>query len=287
MIYIVIPVFNRKVLLSNCLESLRTQTNPHFKVIVVDDGSTDGTGDMLREEYPEVMTIRGDGSLWWTGATNVGVRHALSLCQADDYIMALNDDLVVPPDYIDTYYQVAAAHPNALIGSVVTDINNRDVIHSGGVQINWVTAKTRDTNVGKSLASFGKGFFQKVSTLTGRGVLFPSQVFRQIGLYNDRHYAQCGDTELPRRAHLAGYQLIVSYDVPVYSVVRDEGHINHTEQFKLSHIKRFYFNVRSNFNLRYRFWFAYDTTPNLVQGTVFLICDFLRITNHFVRRFRF
>jgi GT2 family glycosyltransferase len=201
--------------------------------------------------------------------------------------MALNDDLVVPPHYIDTYYQVAAAHPNTLIGSVVTDINNRDVIHSGGVKINWITAKNRDTNVGKSLASFGKGYYQEVSVLTGRGVLFPSRVFRQIGLYKDGHYLQCGDTELPRRAHMAGYKLIVSYDVPVYSVVRDEGHINQTKKFKPSDIKRFYFDVRSHFNLRDRFWFAYDTTPNLVQGTVFLICDFLRITHHFVRRLRF
>jgi N-acetylglucosaminyl-diphospho-decaprenol L-rhamnosyltransferase len=287
MIFIIIPVFNRKVLLHNCLSSLRNQTNQNFQVIVVDDGSTDGTSDMLQENFPKVTILKGDGSLWWTGATNVGVRHALSICQENDFIMALNDDLVVGPDYIETYHQLATIHPDTLIGSVVTDINNRDIIHSGGVKINWVTAKTRNINVGKSLASYGKGYYENVSILTGRGVLFPSKIFRNIGIYNEKHYSQCGDTELPRRAQLAGFKLIVSYDVPVFSVVQDEGHINHAEKFKFSHIKKYYFNIRSNSNLRYRFWFAYDATPNVLQGTVFLICDFLRITNHFIKRFRF
>ncbi len=287
MIFIIIPVFNRKVLLYNCLDSLRNQTNQNFQVIVVDDGSTDGTSDMLRENFPKATVLKGDGNLWWTGATNVGVLHALPLCQENDFIMALNDDLVVGPDYIEMYYQLAATHPDTLIGSVVTDINNRDIIYSGGVKINWITAKTRNINVGKSLASYGTGYYEEVSILTGRGVLFPSKVFRKIGMYNDKHYAQCGDTELPRRAQLAGFRLIVSYDVPVFSVVQDEGHINYIEKFKFSHIKKYYFNIRSNSNLRYRFWFAYDATPNVIQGTIFFVCDFLRITNHFMKRFRF
>lgn len=286
MIYIVIPVFNRKVLLHNCLSSLRSQTNQNFKVIVVDDGSTDGTSDMLRENFPEVIVLKGDGNLWWTGATNMGVRHALSLCKEDDFIMALNDDLVVGPEYIDTFYKVAAAHPDALIGSVVTDINNRDVIFSGGVRINWFTAKHIGLNVGKSLASFGKGHYEEVSYLTGRGVLFPSKVFRKIGVYNDKHYAQCGDPELPRRAQMAGFKLIVSYDVPVFSPVEDKGHINYTKKFRFADLKKYYFNIRSNTNLRYRFWFAYDATPNPVQGTVFFLFDFLRITGHFMKRIR-
>ena len=63
MIYIVIPVFNRKQFTKDCLDSLRKQTDKRFKVVVVDDGSTDGTSDMLKEEYPEVHILYGDGNL--------------------------------------------------------------------------------------------------------------------------------------------------------------------------------------------------------------------------------
>ena len=54
MLFIVIPVFNRWAFTQACLLSLRQQTQPSFRIIVVDDGSTDGTGERLRHEFPEV-----------------------------------------------------------------------------------------------------------------------------------------------------------------------------------------------------------------------------------------
>jgi GT2 family glycosyltransferase len=69
MIYIVIPVFNRKHYTKDCLLSLSAQTYSVFKTIVVDDGSTDGTADMLKEEFPEVIVLKGTGNLFWTAAT--------------------------------------------------------------------------------------------------------------------------------------------------------------------------------------------------------------------------
>jgi GT2 family glycosyltransferase len=284
MIYVAIPVFNRKHLLRACLQSLRRQTVKDFAIIITDDGSTDGTGEMLRTEFPEVTVLNGDGNLWWTGAINLAVGHALTLCGPDDYILVLNDDLEVPENYIENFYSLAKAHPKTLIGSVVTDINNRDRIHSGGVRINWLTGKVRGINDGKSLSSFGKGYYtDQVSYLTGRGVLIPAQVFRELGLYNNKHYRQCGDTELPRRAQKAGYKLIVSYDVPVFSHVKDEGHINHLNRYSLKLLRKYYFDVRSNMNLRYRFWFALDSTSNVIHGLWFFVMDFVRITVHFFR----
>ncbi len=286
MIYITIPVFNRKAYLKECLESLRKQTNQDFKVIVTDDGSTDGTSEMLAEDFPEVIVLHGDGNLWWTGAINKGVAKALELGKEEDYILALNDDLIVPENYIENFYKLAAAHPDTLVGSVVTYYNNPDEIASGGVRINWMTAKSHKLNDGKSLASFGKGFTIEVSCLTGRGVLIPSKVFRELGLYNDKHYQQCGDTELPRRAYKAGYKLIVAYDVPVFSHVMDKGHINHTSKFTLKDLKKYYFDIRSNANLKYRFWFAYDASPNIFIGTSYFLLKFARITGHFVKRLK-
>lgn len=91
MIYIVIPVFNRKHFTRECLKSLQRQTNQEFKAVVVDDGSTDGTADMLRAEFPEVDVLFGDGGLFWTASVNMGIRHALKA--GADYVMTLNNDL--------------------------------------------------------------------------------------------------------------------------------------------------------------------------------------------------
>ncbi|HLT71516.1 MAG TPA: glycosyltransferase family 2 protein [Cyclobacteriaceae bacterium] len=284
MIYVVIPVHNRKQLLKGCLRSFEAQSNRDFRIIVVDDGSSDGTDEMLRSEFPDVITLKGDGNLWWTGAINKGIKHALSLCRDDDYILVINDDLEVPTDYIANYYALAGRYPAALIGSVVTDFDERDTIVSGGVQLNWITGKRRELNVGKSLSSFGRGHVEdNVSFLTGRGTLIPVEVFRRLGIYNNNHYTQCGDTEFPVRARKAGYQLLVSYDVPVFS---HEGHSVHKEEYTLASLKSYFFDIRSHVNLRERFWFAIDSTANIFHGLWFFMMDFTRITVHFFRKLK-
>ncbi|MFO7256792.1 MAG: glycosyltransferase family 2 protein [Bacteroidota bacterium] len=284
MIYVCIPVHNRVRLLRECLRSFREQTNQNFQIIVTDDGSTDGTEEMLASEYPEVIVLKGDGNLWWTGAINKAVSHALTLCKDDDYILVINDDLEVPPDYIANYYALAEKYPNSLIGSVITDFDDRDVIVSGGVVINWFTGKFKVLNVGKSLASFGRGHIDdNVSYLTGRGTLIPVEVFRKLGIYNNKHYTQCGDTEFPIRARKAGYRLLVSYDVPVFS---HKGHSVNKEVYTLASLKSYYFDIRSHANLRERFWLAIDSTANIFHGLWFFLLDFTRITVHFVRKLK-
>ena len=61
MIHIVIPVYNRRDITRNCLLSLREQTHTDFQVVVIDDGSTDGTSEMIQKEFPEVVLLMGDG----------------------------------------------------------------------------------------------------------------------------------------------------------------------------------------------------------------------------------
>src|SRR5258705_1835881 len=91
-IYIIIPVHNRKEFTRNCLYSLERQTRPCHQIIVVDDGSTDGTSEMLAKEFPGVIVLSGDGSLFWTAAINLGVRLALTL--GAEYVLTLNNDTV-------------------------------------------------------------------------------------------------------------------------------------------------------------------------------------------------
>lgn len=282
MIYITIPVHNRVHLLRNCLLSLRNQSSKDFRIIVTDDGSTDGTEEMLRAEFPEVSVLKGDGNLWWTGSINKAVTHAVNLCREGDHILVLNDDLEVPENYIANFYSLAAKYPDMLIGSVVTDFDARDRIVNGGTVINWFTGKQKELNMGESLSSFGRGHVEdNVSYLTGRGVLIPCKVFRELGVYNNKHYTQCGDTEFPIRARKNGYRLLVSYDVPVFS---HKGHSIHKEKYSLSSLKGYYFDVRSHVNLRERFWFAIDSTANVFHGLWFFTMDFTRITVHFLRR---
>ena len=282
-VFVVITVHNRKEYTRACLNSLRKQANSAFSVVLVDDGSTDGTREMIRNEFPEITLLEGDGRLWWTGATNLGIQHVLQICQPDDYVLLLNNDLVLPLDYIGKALEVAAQKPDSLIGSVVTHISEKDRIYKGGVKINWKTARWTDPNAGKKLSEFPTDYILEVSTLTGRGVLIPTEVFKIIGLYNIDHFLQCGDTELPVRAARADYRLVVSYNMVVYSYPNDKNHINYKDEYRLSDMKEFFLSIKSNTNLKYRYWFARSISTNKWLVVRYLIFDMTRVVSHFFR----
>ena len=113
-----------------CLDALAAQTAAGKTVIVVDDGSSDGTREML-ESYPDVVTLRGDGALWWTGATNVGCGWALSRAADDDAVVTLNDDTIPGPGWLESLLDAAGSSPHSLIGSLLVDSATGRIMDAG------------------------------------------------------------------------------------------------------------------------------------------------------------
>ena len=76
-VYIIIPVHNRKEITLKCLDTLKQNGDlDKYYVIVIDDGSTDGTSEAIQSLYPDVIILTGDGNLWWTGAIKKGMEYA-------------------------------------------------------------------------------------------------------------------------------------------------------------------------------------------------------------------
>jgi N-acetylglucosaminyl-diphospho-decaprenol L-rhamnosyltransferase len=285
-IFIVVPVHNRKALTERFLECLAKQRFRDFTVIVVDDGSTDGTSELIGDRFPEVALLRGDGNLWWSGATNLGIRHALQNASEDDAVLIINDDLEIDPVYLDRLYEVWQSSPNTLIGSVVVDLDDPDRIFCGGERLGRWFAKSRWLNTGKKLSAFGSDYRVKVSLLNGAGTLIPIPVFHKIGLYDEKHFQHGGDTELPVRASNNGYSLIVAYDAVVKIHPETTAGINVQRNYSLRDLKTFFFGIKSYYRLKYRIFFAYDISRNPLAFCSFLVCDLARITFHFVARVR-
>jgi GT2 family glycosyltransferase len=142
MIYIIIPVFNRKALTRECLCSIEEQGYKNFKIVVVDHGSTDGTSEMIMKHFSEVIILKGDESMWWTAATNIGIKKALSLSSSDhDFILTLNNDLIVDIDYLNQLLKVYEINKPCIVGSVSVDIKNPNKISYIGLKWNKITAK--------------------------------------------------------------------------------------------------------------------------------------------------
>ena len=288
MIFVIIPVHNRIDYTHQCLSSLSKQDTDDYSIIIVDDGSTDGTSEMVRREFPQTILLQGDGSLWWVGSINKGIRYVLDNCQPEDYILSLNDDLIVQTNYFSSLRQAAKEHSNAIIGSVETTMNSPDVIKSGGIAINWKTAKRRVLNKGCRLDQFTSGYSIEVDRLTGRGTMFPAKMFRAIGLYDEVHFQQCGDPELPVRAKFkAGYELFVNYNAVVISQVPKDVDVNTKETYSLSDWREYFFGIRSHFNIRDHFWFAWNVAPNTFWFLRFFLLDLIRTIGHFLLRLNF
>lgn len=283
-VWVCIAVFNRIRYTRKCLELLRRQTYPNVRPVVVDDGSSDGTSAMITAEHPETILIRGDGSLYWTGAMHRGMAHILIHSATNDYTLLLNDDLIFGEDLIEKLIGIIKMHPRSLIQAVESCVDDPDLIWQGGVKVNWWTAKHRPLNYHRRMSEFPSGHLERSDYLTARGVLVPVEAFRVSGNY-DANYKQCGDPEFTRRAGRNGYELLVAYDVAVLSY--DKGrNLNEASSYHLSDLKRYYFSILSNSRLATRWKIARDMTDSVVQALVYFSFDFVRITWHFMKRLK-
>lgn len=206
----VIPARNRKQYTQHILSQIDKQIsqadcskNFNFAVIVVDDGSTDGTREVITAEFPSVCLIKGDGSLWWTGAIVEGMKYAIEKLNTD-YIIWLNDDISLADNFIQELSQICQ-RPNSqksVIGGIVRDSNYSDWLVFSGV-IKKKPIRTIEYLDGKEEI--------EIDTLNGNITVIPRQIVDQIGWPDKvkfRHYG--GDFDFGNRAKKAGFKIILS-----------------------------------------------------------------------------
>ncbi len=224
---VIIPTFNRKSYLKILLQQLSAQEKTsalEIIPVVIVDGSNDGTYEMLAAEFPQVHVVKGSGKWWWTKSVNEGIKFALRIFKPS-YILLLNDDSLIQPDYIKSLMQVSAnAEENSIIGSIsVTDTLPFKVSFSGVKKINWFRLKKE--NYYKSFELLenvpDSGIFPTYA-LNGRGTLIRSAVLEDLELLDERTYPQYGsDDDLALRAWKKGYAVYVSYSCRVFDRTTD------------------------------------------------------------------
>lgn len=255
-LFLVIPTHNRCAFTRGCLEALALQTDRDFETLVVDDGSTDGTREMIRSAFPRVILLEGDGSLWWTGATNLGVRYALG--QKAWQVLALNDDTLPPPEFVARMKQAAADHPAALIGAMA-------VSHETGAPLYWGERVRWPTASYIPLPRPADGRFQGVHEVThfpGRGLLIPSGVFDSIGLFDAARFPQyAADYDFTHRASRAGFRILCNYDAPLRIREKESGGGELMRRRSWRHYYRHLTGIKGVGNLRTFFRYARGNCP--------------------------
>jgi len=240
----VIPTYNRKDSLQKILLCLQTQSYPHAVIpntppitvipIVVVDGSTDGTLEMLATEFPAAAIVHGDGNWWYTRSINEGIKKARQLCCS--HILTLNDDLTFNGDYIDTIVaDHLAAGPDSVIGSISLSATTPRLITFSGVS--KVTHSLKEHNYLPKFSSVDENTLSGVRpsiVLSGRGILYPIAIFDRFGLYDDHLVQYSSETDFTYTASASGIPVMISYNARVYENVRltSEGAIYNNPSFR-------------------------------------------------------
>jgi GT2 family glycosyltransferase len=271
MIYIIIPVHNRKEFTRNCLISLRQQTYKDFKVVVIDDGSTDGTAEMLSNEFPEVHVIKGDGNLWWTAATNLGVKYALE--NNADYILTLNNDTIATEDFLEKMVYWAERTPHALLGAFAIDAHTKKPVYGGEI-INWKWANSKFLlDILPKEQWYG---LHEVTHFPGRGLLIPAEVFRKIGLYDEKHFPHyAADYDFTHRAIRAGYKVYCNYDAKLLIYPDASGDVANRKKKSLKNYYNHLFGIKGGGNIRLFTLYAFKNCP-IKFIIFFLIIGYIR-----------
>jgi GT2 family glycosyltransferase len=268
-ISIIIPVHNRKQITLQCLKHLRKlDVLDRFQVVVIDDGSTDGTSTAIQHYYPEVTLLEEEGNLWWTGAIALGMKYAYD--QGAEYIVWLNDDCELFPETLPSLIQFCQEHPKVIAGAQGFLKDSTEGLAFGGKRKTWQ---------GYRYLQADKSQVLPCDLLSGNVVCLPRSVIDLIG-YPDAqltpHYG--GDSLYLIRAKKSGYQLYVDARHPVWSLP-GESHLYPTHWLSCegepSRLIKLVFNPHSG--LSWRVWLRLNWEAYSIWGLIMFIKKYTSI----------
>jgi GT2 family glycosyltransferase len=176
----------------------------------------------------------------------MGIKHALQ--HGADYVMTLNNDVEMAPDFLEQTYRRAKEKPNAVIGALEMDAATREPIYGGEI-IDFKTNTVR--HVLQELPKEQQHGLHKVSQLPGRGLLIPRAVFEKIGLFDqDRFPHYVADYDFTHTALRLGFELYCNYDAKLYTYPEESGE---RQNRQAKSVKKFYnhlFSIKGGGNLR-------------------------------------
>jgi len=262
-VFAVIPVFNRLSLTRECLRCLQAQSYPRLVIIVADGGSTDGTQDAIRREYPSVVLLRGDKELWWTGAMRIGIEYALEHRASDeDAVLMMNNDTLIDSHYVETLVRVSRER-KAAVGGLIVDSQDPSRIVDAGESIDWKSY----TFPVKTTINPGEIFYDQIDLLSGRGTLVPMGMILQAGNVNADvfpHYI--ADCEFFHRLRRHGFRLGVSYEAVVLANVAETGLFLKSPRLKVREAWDLLVSERSIENMRNHWRFIHHCAPTQWRG---------------------
>ncbi|MDA8430350.1 MAG: glycosyltransferase family 2 protein [Geobacteraceae bacterium] len=276
---VVIPVHNRRVKTLRCLKSLfnAKNSNHELSVIVVDDGSSDGTAEAISQCYPQVRVISGTGNLLWTGAVNVGIKEALDT--GTNFVLILNDDSVHEVNFINNLVSCSKEHNGAITGAKILYLSKRQIIRFAGADWNIFKWGWHYPHNLLESSCLGATSF-KVKSINGNCCLIPADVFNRIGLYDEVNYPHLyADSAFTIQAGKSGIPLFIEPRATIWDDDTDIAEkLTGPSLDGVSLIKYVFTRKTSPYYFRAFFLFTITTAPLMLGGFILYCIRMSRIS---------
>ncbi len=270
-IEVVIPAYNRKAITLDCITRMNAIKKEGFdiEIIVVDDGSTDGTGEAISRAFPGVKVLRGNGNLWWSGATNLGIKYALQ--NSPDYILTLNDDVEFESDFIVRMLETARENTKAIICCLVCYKNKKNTVLSAGRYRSGFLGYKTLAHYANCSKAFVREDVIESELESGYAMLIPAQLFSMIGLFDDKYFPHhMGDMDFVLRAREAGFRVLVNTRARLYAIQGENYLYNVLVEKSFFQVAKSIFSIKSNAYWRTRLNFMVrHTRPRLMVLVAF------------------
>jgi len=196
---VIIPTWNGRELLGAALASLREQRFRDFEVVVVDNGSTDGTPEHVRASHPEADVLELPRNQGFAGAVNAGIARARG-----EYVALLNNDMELDPGWLAELVAALDADPRAgSAASKLRMLREPGVLDGAGDVITWYGATWR-----RGHGEPDRGQYDEpgvVASPCAGAALYRRRALEEVGAFDERFFAYLEDADWGLRAQLAGW----------------------------------------------------------------------------------
>jgi GT2 family glycosyltransferase len=216
-VYIVVVNWNGWQHTVRCLDSLRGLDYPNFRVIVVDNGSTDGSAERIRVAHPDIELVEAGKNLGFGGGANIGIHKTLD--RGAEYVWVLNNDIEVEPATLASLVSVARSRPGiGIVGAAVwrLAVDTEPSMHTEAFR--W-RGEYRLPSACPEANSADAAVGHPVDDVAGSSTLLDAAMLRQIGPFEERFFHYWDDVELCTRARRAGWSVEHACQARLWHVV--------------------------------------------------------------------
>ena len=209
--------YNGREVTLEALDSLIRMEYPDYEVVVVDNGSTDGSDRAVAERFPQVARVRTEINLGPAGGANLGIRHALD--RGFDYVLILNNDIEVASDLLSEMVRLAESAPRiGIVGPKAYYYWDRRRIWAAGGRLTFRESVTRERGSGE----LDRGQYDRdveIGYVNGCAQLVKRQVFEEVGLWDPIFHLSFEDADFCFRARRAGWQCWYAHRARLWHMV--------------------------------------------------------------------